>query len=188
MNFSADMVRAILAGRKTQTRRIVKCTPCPYGDVGDKLWVREIFCPKGDEDGRIIDDQYWYLASNPDVQALNEDGGIKINKDGRDASPWRSCARMPRKASRILLEITSVRVERLKDISEEEAMAEGVLFNGDYDLWWDYQCQELGCLSAIDSFWSLFCKIYDQKTWNENPWVWVITFKTLTTTKGRVDE
>ena len=137
--FSAPMVRAILDGRKTQTRRIAKvtdkdCKPgmitplagfvprtianhisyCPYGKTGDRLWVRETF----KQYNGIISykaDGNWISDFN-DIDNFNPHENIK----------WKPSIHMPRSASRILLEITGVRVERLKDISEEDAMAEGV--------------------------------------------------------------
>lgn len=191
IKFNAEMILAIQEGRKTQTRRMViplasPINECEYADTfSADQYNQEIGCecvpPIVAKTAMVTIGtnliQQFYTVACP-----YGDTGSKL---------WvreNSSASMPHKTSRTLLEITGIRVERLQDISEEDAMAEGVLFNGDYDLWWDYQCQDWGCISAIDSFWSLFCKIYDQKTWNENPWVWVITFKTLTTTKGRVDE
>ena len=119
--FSGAMVRAILDGRKTQTRRVVKGWPlewlqpgmftpeyvadprnqaCPYGQPGDRLWVRETFCQKWcDQRGYL--DEYLYRATEPDV----------VHPDGQDKSPWRPSIHMPRAASRITLEITGVRVE-----------------------------------------------------------------------------
>ncbi len=209
---SSPMVRAILEGRKTQTRRIIKPQPyfdarnnlifgkwnygqdlygthvlpkrnialkCPYGNAGERLWVRETFfevynapfSPTG---------EYCYAATHQGyVNVFDEDGGIKINKDGSDASPWIPSIHMPRKASRILLEITGIRVERLQDISEDDAIEEGILFNGDYELWWDYQREQWICVDPIDSYKSLICKINGPETWEKNPWVWVVEFKVI---------
>ena len=152
---------------------------CPYGKAGDRLWVKETFF-------EVYNDQfqptgkYCYAATHQGyVNVLDDDGGIKINKDGSDASPWKPSIHMPRKASRIQLEITGIRAERLQDISEEAAIAEGILFNGDYELWWDYQREQWICVDPIDSYKSLICKINGPETWEKNPWVWVVEFKVI---------
>ena len=182
---SAPMVRVILERRKTQTRRIIKPQPyldalkCPYGNAGERLWVRETFCYKYDSDYKPLDNQYWYRSSNPDVEAIPDEGTELYRKDGSERSPWIPSIHMPRKASRILLEITSIRAERLQDISEDDAIAEGILFNGDYDLWWDYQREQWICVDPIDSYKSLICKINGPETWEKNPWVWVVEFKVI---------
>lgn len=214
MTFNAEMVRTILSGQKTQTRRIVKnvtrdnCMTltkpsknrdgvyihvmdapkhglCPHGNVGDRIWVREtwgVVSHELDEDGRI---QPW----NPDrpATAIQEmpfgngyysghaiyaaDGDFTWGdddgyEDGR--SCWKPSIHMPRAASRILLEITDVRVERLNDISNEDAKSEGYLAElaadgGYYDpfLW----------------FRNLWDGIYPEQSFKHNPWVWVIEFK-----------
>ncbi len=174
--FNTEMVKAILEGRKTQTRRIVEPyepinfkgqvqyqnkkgqwvnakTVCPYGQVGDRLWVKESFRPSED---------------------------IK----------WKSPIFMPRQASRITLEITDVRVERLQEITESDAEDEGLQHccNG----------QDCGCKgsAAISNFGMLWNSIHKKKkvsyigdgtknreikipsyAWEDNPWIWVITFK-----------
>lgn len=232
---SAPMVQAILEGRKTQTRRIVKSKSdlnhynkvfvlsrdeynndvapefkekvvakkpmalffrnfindldieCPYGNVRERLWVRETFFEVYDDQFRPTG-KYCYAATHQGyVHVLDEDGGIKINKDGSDASPWKPSIHMPRKASRILLEITGIRAERLQDISEDDAIAEGILFNGDYELWWDYQREQWICVDPIDSYKSLICKINGPETWERNPWVWVVEFKVIEVKGGSHD-
>lgn len=166
--FSAPMVRAILDGRKTMTRRVVgsdvndavkvrdiaiqtgfreyehqfhfcdasgdtvKVYGSKYGKPGDRLWVRETFCQKA-EDGRFVYNSegnldpscYHYAADGYEVLKDDGDGGTEYRKDGRTASPWKSSRCMPRWASRITLEVTDVRVERLQEITEEYAIAEG---------------------------------------------------------------
>ena len=153
--FDGESVRAILEGRKTQTRRVVKnktalewlapddlpggsmFSPAfvanpenflsPYGFAGDELWVRETFCsrfvdppgPNGYYDG------YWYAATDETPQKVDGDGCTVFRKNGEEASPWISPLRMPREASRLTLRVTDVRVERVRDISEADAMAEG---------------------------------------------------------------
>lgn len=232
---SAPMVNAILEGRKTQTRRIVKSKSdlnhynkvfvlsrdeynndvasefkekvvakkpmalffrnfinnldieCPYGNIGDRLWVRETFFEVYNDRFQPTG-KYCYAATHQGyVSVLDYDGSIKINKDGSDASPWKPSIHMPRKASRIFLEITGICVERLQEISEDDAIAEGILFNGDYDLWWDYQREQWICVDPIDSYKSLICKINGPDTWVKNPWVWVVKFKVIEVKGGSHD-
>jgi hypothetical protein len=215
--FNAEMVRAILDGRKTQTRRPIKwkrtrfteigerddgskwpwsedperaCDfwhPCPFGAVGDQLWVRETFSCIGNEDGHPVDAdgnlcdregaQRIYRASA--VQEPNN-YGLWTSPDGFDfEGAWTPSIHMPRWASRITLEITGVRVERLNDISEEDARAEGVkLLRPGY--WRHYQAGwTQHQLSARGSFVTLWKSIYGEESWNANPWVWVVEFQRM---------
>ncbi|HFR4612953.1 TPA: hypothetical protein ACHVT9_002461 [Klebsiella pneumoniae] len=234
MIFNGEMVRAILDGRKTQTRRIMKPQPgpcprgghwwpsnvfktmlhveeemqngkggwgglvgdaCPFGAVGDRIWVREtwgVVSHELDEDGRI---QPWtpdrpatvihempfgngyysghaIYAADGDFTWGDDDG----YEDGR--SCWKPSIHMPRAASRILLEITDVRVERLNAISEEDARAEGIIDGGCLNCGEPEPC---GCANpepdATDAFAYLWQSIYWKENWNANPWVWVIEFK-----------
>ena len=187
--FSAPMVRAILTGQKTQTRRLLRIQPhgagswilqgsawvfpnicphttvkCPYGIVGDRLWVREAWC-KG-----IGSRPFWYKADF--IQrygAWEQDAkegafGVLRNEQG-----WKSPLFMPYVASRIELEITGIRVERVQDITDADALAEGVEV-----------CEVERGLSAQEEYSVLWTEIHgyhDQKGWNANPWVWVIEFK-----------
>ena len=179
--FSAPMVRAILNGSKTQTRRVVKQSPaphagrttwdtgrCPYGQPGDRLWVREsmLFDP----------DQGWrYSADGADV--IDENYG-KINQ--RCPS-----IHMPRTCCRLLLEITGVRVERLHEISEADAQAEGVervVVGVGWRRYCDPDSEEVGvppCGDARRSFLSLWKFINGDESWNANPWVWVVDFRRI---------
>ena len=197
--FSAPMVRALLAGTKTQTRRAVKHQPgpsclieegfegespfvysalygdgpghevheartpcvCPYGRPGDRLWVRETWCRKWDDERGFLD-ECWYRASNPDV----------VSVDAMEKSPWKPSIHMPRWASRILLEITGVRVERLQDINEMDAAAEGVAT-------WAPGALSPDSLNAdpSDQFRWLWTSINGPDSWGANPWVWVVDFK-----------
>jgi len=190
--FSAPMVRALLDGRKTQTRRVVKPQPthlnpagvpriaqsvgnskviaCPYGRPGDRLWVRETWCGEVDchtsqliynEDGNTY--KCLYRADGHHVVLDDGDGFTKTNKDGSEASPWKPSIHMPRWASRITLEIVSVRVDRLQDISEADAQAEGV--------YTDPACP------AYDAYAALWDQINGAGSWDLNPLVWVIEFK-----------
>lgn len=145
---------------------------CPYGKVGDRLWVRETFFEVYDEQFRPTG-KYCYAATHQGyVNVLDNDGGIKINKDGSDAS-------------RILLEITEIRIERLQKITSTDARKEGIehITLDEYDflgLWRDYTGKSTGFISPINSFFSLWEKIKGFGSVDLNPWVWVIKFKVLT--------
>ena len=172
--FNGEMVRAILGGRKTQTRRVVKdqgrvptvlqsdgnrllpkhvpdwfTDYCPYGGHGDRLWVREThWRAEGEGTGgkvRFLQ----YKATSPDDPPLGD--------------RWRPSIHMPRWASRITLEVTGVRVERVQDISNEDVHAEGFAPWGDKYL----------------SFADLWDSINANRGygWDANPWVWVVEFK-----------
>lgn len=197
--FNSEMVRAILDGRKTQTRRPIKwkqtrfteigeredgskwpwsedaehaCDfwhPCPFGAVGDRIWVRETWA----EAGASAPDLKLYRANYPEhVPSIYE------NVPPAEEIRWTPSIHMPRTASRILLEITDVRVERLNAISEEDARAEGIIDGGCLNCGEPEPC---GCANpepdATDAFAYLWQSIYGQESWNANPWVWVISFK-----------
>lgn len=178
--FSAPMVRAILEGRKTQTRRVVKELPllgvpsawcaaakaqdpgwvhivgdyrrfCPYGAPGDRLWVRETWCDTFAED----DDSrggYCYAATNKGPEPLR----------------WRPSIYMPRRASRLTLEIEAVRVERLQEINADDAEKEGCGCGVN---------DETG--GPVARFKTLWESINGPGSWNANHWVWVIQFKKI---------
>jgi len=179
--FSAPMIQAILNGTKTQTRRVAKRTAaghvketgghrrwhiadfdaylaCPYGQPGDRLWVRETWAAPHSEDGRppraIQCDQMriHYLAS-----------------ESRGGLVWRPSIHMPRWSSRITLQVTAVRVERLQNISEADAMAEGV----------KNSLHLTGGRFARENFEHLWWTINGEGSWEANPWVWVVEFKRL---------
>lgn len=191
--FNAPMVRALLDGSKTQTRRVVKpqpdawtggttlvkftlddeklgrlgvAIPCPYGQPGDRLWVRETHC------------DLWGCFVEPRQEPViyRADGEADINVIGR----WTPGIHMRRAASRITLEIADVRVERLQDISEEDAMAEGarecdpvsgreVLLAG--------KSQRGSFVLHYRDIWE---SINGPGSWGANPWVWVVEFKRIT--------
>jgi hypothetical protein len=185
--FSAPMVRAILEGSKTQTRRVIKwpiidrsmCVELdesygpdlasprdsidylsPYGKVGDQLWVRETFCDATSaEEGRIL-----YRA------------------DGDIACKWVPSIHMPRKASRIQLAITAIRVERLQNISEADAVAEGCKAMPGCK-WHTFAEADAGIPmhdhTAKDAYMALWETINGEGSWDANPWVWVVDFKVL---------
>lgn len=219
--FSAPMVRAILAGAKTQTRRVVKGAPadwapvqpqvysptvidrhgdeqpgravygagnadgecwirCPYGQPGGRLWLREAFA---------IVPRTAYAHSAGVQQTLRPDDPYNhdaaIYREGwtrsRGGFRWRPSIHMPRWASRITLEITSVRVERLQDISEADAAAEGVTpkwepgFSGRL-------MEALGGFSfrpAASAYADLWESLHGHGSWDANPWVWVVEFKRI---------
>lgn len=183
--FNGEMVRAILDGRKTQTRRIVKPTrhpfgqmltpeevaeeftggteavSCPFGRVGDRLWVRETF--------RIYD-SFAECACYESCGCARHHGKPVYREDS-DCSEyaWTPSIHMPRWASRITLEITGVRIERLMDISEGDAEKEGagpLISNG---------CQALA--GYRDCFLHLWESIYGAEPLNSNPLVWVVEFR-----------
>ncbi len=199
--FNAEMVNAILSGRKTQTRRIMKVQPepsksrsgdywfpcnkmqsmvhvsdllpgnpympdaheffstcCPLGGIGDQLWVREAFAA-----GLCTESTLAYRATHK-TEDLEEGWGETIK--------WTPSIHMPRWASRIDLLITGVRVERLQDISEQDAAAEGCLYgkgNGEIDL----------AVRPENHFPTLWASIYGAESWQANPWVWVIDFERM---------
>lgn len=211
--FSAPMVHAILEGRKTQTRRKVfnrRTTdyqsieerddgthwpwretedaqdhwyPCPYGQPGDRLWVRETWQgPLIDEELEEEFHQSPDYFKKPSFCAYRASDTLDaINADGEELG-WRPSIHMPRWASRILLEVTGVRVERLQDISESDAMAEGVErvvgpTNGVvYRTGADNRLNSL----ASGAYAMLWEQINGAGSWFENPWVWVVEFKRVT--------
>lgn len=211
--FSAPMVAAILAGRKTMTRRLVKPPVegdfadldddgsywwsglaaherrCPYGKPGDHLWVRETFRYYFDAPDLWDCIQYRQDMSKrkPDVDHMDNETGFAFEQrcecleSGEGAETrWRSPIHMPRWASRITLEITEIRVQRLHDISESDAKAEGVeeLPGGFYRAYHPMPGQ-VACLLARISFGQLWASIHGTDSWHANPWVWVLTFRRL---------
>ena len=217
--FNAPMVRALLDGSKTQTRRALKVRcqeigerdygsrwpwsehpdtaadhwhACPYGQPNDRLWVRETTHRRPMLN--LLTGEP--LAPEYDGGAYTVDGVDVLTPDGFDLAWWysrKSCPsiHMPRWASRILLEITGVRVERLQGISEADALAEGVssVRTREWDLqhfpeWrhqFDAACTEgvkppLGPLPS-KSFSALWESINGAGSWAANPWVWVVEFR-----------
>lgn len=193
--FSAPMVRAILDGRKTQTRRVLPHgkyrldlvapadggpSRCPFGQPGDRLWVRE---------AHAIVPRTAYARSEGVEQVLrpDDDHDACVFREGWERSRpgrWRPSIHMPRWASRISLEITGVRVERLQDISEADARAEGVERTVAGDGWRRYYpdaAQEAAglppCHTATSSFSWLWESIHGRGAWAANPWVWAVEFR-----------
>ncbi|AIU88306.1 hypothetical protein [Pectobacterium odoriferum] len=200
--FNGDMVRATLDGLKTQTRRVVaNVSPdnclvlrkptktkngvythvldapqhdlCPFGKVGDRLWVRETSGLQIRRDALGGTGEFRvYRASNPDA--------IRYKTASGEIAPikWIPSIHMPRYASRILLEITDVRVERLNDISEEDAIAEGLeRYNDDGIVY--YGPYDHGDCRPEVAFGDLWKSIYGAESWDVNPWVWAITFRRI---------
>lgn len=181
--FSTDMVKAILDGRKTMTRRAVKPQPTYITTSGRWTWpipkskVHQGCCT----DVCTASREWWeYLA--PDQMLYNPGdilyvrgtwakvNGIYIYKADEDATPlkWRPSIHMPKEAARIWLEVTDVRVERLQEITYDDCLSEGM---------WDYGT-DVDTLAAFQELWqSLNAK--KGYGWDENPWVWVISFKRL---------
>ncbi|ASM31540.1 TPA: hypothetical protein ACKQDC_001373 [Serratia marcescens] len=218
--FNGEMVRAILDGRKTQTRRAIsdrhlhlidvasqvgECYPlesgidhansqsyyrehCPFGRVGDRLWVRETWADVnhdghpaiayraddglrfiGEDDGEEEDpnlEKYWFAQWYADLIS-----GAEGN--------WRPSIHMPRWASRITLEITAVRVERLNDIGVDDAKAEGVKAG---------VCPGHEHMMHQVAFSELWQSIYGEESWRANPWVWVIEFRRVVDSAREVEQ
>lgn len=205
--FSTEMARAILEGRKSQTRRIIKYpkiyklneligwkikphkdTPvlfsfwygtkytlpafrCPYGQPGDVLWVKETFLIEKSIEDKI---HYEYKSDYSETMA--------------DDVCWKPSIFMPKEASRLKLKVTDIRVERVQDITEEDAIAEGVEYvdnqrvEGEEDLcriYLDYMDNESILMSAKSSYKSLWSKINGKDSWKSNPWVWVVEFEKI---------
>lgn len=195
--FSAPMVRAILDGRKNQTRRVVKFAPssgyikepgghrrwhrddaeavvaCPYGQPGDRLWVRENYLISA-----------WmktyanikYLADSHEKTFVREYLQGKISEPVK-VNTIRPSIFMPRWASRIIIEITRIRIERLQDISEYDAYSEGVSYTGPFP-----NAVLSGFLPRPENlarieFENLWKSINDVESWHANPLVWVVEFK-----------
>lgn len=184
--FSGPMVRAILSGAKTQTRRIVKPQPsphllegewihppCPYGRAGDRLWVRESFSidirdPLNCVIYTATPEYGKYRNAGEVVRSSFPDGSLPTRDESRRAMLskfWKSKPSifMPRWASRITLEITGIRVERLQAITNEDARDEGFA-NGERE-------------SESDAFRNLWDVINGEGSWEANPWVWVVEFR-----------
>jgi hypothetical protein len=179
--FSKPMVFAIMDGIKTQTRRVVKglaleylsdgvgfapefvASPennlCPYGKVGDQLWVKETV---------------WVDADTKEFKWYAHQRIFKVDRVRDNARLWPSI-HMKRAWSRIQLEITGIRVERLQDISEDDAKAEGVTDFGNIT---DPKTGEID-RDAVEAYEALWESINGPGSWDANPWVWVVEFKVV---------
>ena len=198
--FSGPMVRAILEGRKTVTRRPVKrlalqwledgfepgfvANPdnamCPYGQPGERLWVRETWARVGTTDPGYLT----YRATYPRCLPA---GWESVPADIRDAGErWRPSIHMPRAACRILLEITAVRIERLQSITDQQAQAEGIERDAAMPTLWkrgplhgDQNLVQVTNFPKL-AFRSIWEAINGHESWAANPWVWVVEFKRVT--------
>lgn len=186
--FSAPMVRAILDGRKTQTRRVIKrgWLRCPCGATGDRLWVRETWqkccCVRGD--GAVV-----YKADGAYIHSLADCGGEGdwcglADKCGHDNSdwqfkgPWVSPIHMPRWASRILLEVTEVRVQRVQEISDSDVTAEGI-DGPEIDMWRQWLHRDDVHGHAFGVLWDTINGNKPGQSWADNPWAWAISFQRI---------
>lgn len=205
--FSTPMVQAILDGRKTQTRRVVKPQPprctengtpysgfqattlpietgydltaymdnpkyigkCPYGNPGDRLWVRETWA-----DLKTLSDDNLkgiiYRADGIDHYG-NEDGYVDTSSE---YMKWKPSIFMPKHACRLFLEVIDVRIERLQNITEEDAEKEGIQFLRDIP-----DADET--LTSKELFMCLWDSINEKRgySWESNPWVWVVEFRRI---------
>ncbi|SWO44298.1 ASCH domain-containing protein [Klebsiella pneumoniae] len=218
MIFNGEMVRAILDGRKTQTRRPVKfpvhdknlgCELAgnelagelsagnylnsAFGKPGDRIWVREAYrfpaslddvSPTGVGEMAVATGyRKPWAPTFYEFTGTFSDGwkGFETPPKVSDAGKLRPSIHMPRWASRILLEITDMRVERLNAISEEDAEAEGIDMEALYDSQDCYDCiadhNMTGRPTVTGAFKYLWESIYGEEGWKSNPWVWVIEFK-----------
>lgn len=206
--FSGAMVRAILDGRKTQTRRILKPQPmhpgfasrhtlatddegqdlyvgsatlaspirCPYGKPGDRLWVREAFMH---EPADYCWEASVSIPARPATTIYRADSDPHGEAKG---CGWKPSIHMPRALSRITLEITGVRVERLKDCSERDAVAEGLHIlpaSGRYVVNPGEQYFGAAGHDPRVVYADLWDRINGAGAWEANPWVWVVEFKRL---------
>lgn len=180
--FSTPMVQSILRGEKTQTRRIIKSNEisekinlahCKY-KVGNIFWVRETWRPKGHS---------FPIGFPFEYKATAKEDGNPIDE------PWKPSIFMPKQACRIFLKIKNIKIERLNDISESDAIAEGI------ERWIEERmkskpthykvyfqnCKHEDLMSytsdPVDSYKTLWQKINGEKSWDENPYVWVYEFE-----------
>lgn len=206
--FNVPMVRAIMNGTKTQTRRVVKYqapdlvdddgwplvdrsidgigevrAACPYGQPGDRLWLQETWMPDAPRDGTWEDVAFFGCKGSPlsmiPAQYRTPEHVIhRASWDGHDMVGWKPSIHMPRWASRITLEVTGVRVERLQDISEADALSEGIARHADGNGFhtedgWHYSAD------PRESFASLWEYINGHDSWDANPWVWAVEFRRI---------
>lgn len=213
--FNGAMVRAILAGQKTQTRRVLKMphgywetsadglvpipAGCPFGQPGDRLWVRERFKPiaSGQVKNGRGEIRYGYAYEADSSTRWNKQTTIIHDLTGQpskgpmqfQATPWRSSICMPHRACRLVLEITAVRVERLQALPSGDWESEGISFCIE-----DPDTTAGRAFSEAEHYWiagvsmrgtpedhAMRAHFAEQGLdWDSNPWVWVIDFKQVT--------
>jgi hypothetical protein len=202
--FSTPMIKALLAGKKTQTRRVIKkgtalnflnegFTPeyiadpgnasiCPWGTAGDIIWVKETFRP-------LINCQ------NGEAAGFAYRADFTTDFEQQFTHKWKPSIFMPFKACRIFLQIKSIKVQRLMEISDDDSIAEGIsaidgvtelnddnwgkMENINHPVFQNYLKPGYACIWPSESFSTLWQKINGQKSWDENPWVWVIELSLL---------
>ncbi|UJD90121.1 hypothetical protein FS594_15785 [Rahnella aquatilis] len=203
--FNAEMVKAILSGRKTQTRRVIKfplrdvnmgCElagnelagevaagdyrNCPLGQPGDQLWVREAIFPAPLELQSIPPRETLWNIAYRDGKQLEKLAPAAYNPTIYNYERWTPSIHMPRWASRIQLEITKVGVQRLQEISSGDAVREGICqlpASGRYCINPGDQYFGGASHSAKEVYSWLWESIYGEGSWQANPWVWVIEFE-----------
>lgn len=154
---------------------------CPYGQAGDVLWVRETFRRSMDVDTQ--EERIDYAADNPEpIYRCDGDGFQMFNKKGEEMMvPFKPNIHMPFAACRTFLKNQKLHLERLQDITKEDAISEGVEYLDDFHYKWygklpsGFVCAQ--AKSAIDSFYSLWESINGEGSWDKNPWVWVVSFE-----------
>lgn len=208
--FNTEMVQAILEGRKTMTRRIIDPQPevgeypqtklngyywknkfyftkydrkdislvdnSRYGQPGDVLWVRETFCLPSLYDG--FEKDYYFKAgfSSSDI------------KDRNASQSWKPSIHMPKVAARIWLQVEEIRVERLRDITQEDAISEGIKFSRLFEEWGGVvphpkvKDHYRWYANPVDAFNNLWIHINGEESFKANPWLWVVKFRVLSTT------
>lgn len=210
--FSAPMIRALHDGRKTQTRRIMRTQPymsidglivrdefyshhpnsinrlikdhVPY-KVGDRLWVREAWrCNGWATDMATI---FYKAHENCSYTEMCEQFPVTDREHIRPSQSWKASIHMPRWISRLTLTVTDIRIERLQDISEDDALAEGALHDTAHCDHPRHTCDEIGGLGKTHkaNFCNIWCEINGWETWLKNPWVIALTFSVH---HGNIDE
>lgn len=197
--FSAPMVRAVLGGKKTQTRRIIKTQPSqPFGGIfhdGSKWWTGDSLTGALIETLRVpyaVGDRLWVreawrtIGYAPLSECVNH-ADIHFRASASEAEEatfrWRPSIHMPRWASRITLRVTEVRVEQLQEISQEDAKAEGMIeWQSTERPCWAWYLREPGLAAFATpqaAFATLWRDIYGPGSWDQNPWVAAITFERI---------
>lgn len=200
--FKGRLVREILSGRKTQTRRVIRPEPfkageewssdtvtkawnsgfvdvkCPWGNAGHQLWVRETWCRAVDPITSKLNGKAHYRADGQEVILDDGDGFSTTNKDGSLASPWKPSIHMPRWASRIQLLVTGIRIQRLREMSFNDWKVDFCPDRNQIEL-------ALQTFVGSENQQRMARESWDKNVgpaykWDLNPWVWVVEFKKYT--------